>query len=80
MIVSSFIGVYEGMVPMIIFIVPLAISLGWDSPHAGLGDRFFTAAPCWLRIRRHQPFTMAVARRLAVLPSSRGRPFGWSSL
>ena len=30
MIVSSFVGIYKGMVPLVIFIIPIALSLGWD--------------------------------------------------
>jgi uncharacterized ion transporter superfamily protein YfcC len=66
MSVSSFVGIYEGMVPMIIFILPIAISLGWDTM-TGLGMSllplafgFASSVTC--------PFTIAVAQRIADLP------------
>ena len=66
MAVSSFIGVYEGMVPMIIFIVPLAISLGWDSL-TGLGMSLLPLAFGFASAVTN-PFTIAVAQRIADLP------------
>lgn len=66
MAVSSFIGVYEGMVPMIIFIVPLAISLGWDSL-TGLGMSLLPLAFGFASAVTN-PFTIAVAQRIAELP------------
>jgi uncharacterized ion transporter superfamily protein YfcC len=36
MSVAAFVGMYEEMVPLIIFVIPVAISLGWDSL-TGLG-------------------------------------------
>jgi uncharacterized ion transporter superfamily protein YfcC len=66
MSVSSFIGVYEGMVPMIIFIVPLAISLGWDSL-TGLGISLLPLAFGFASAVTN-PFTIAVAQRIADLP------------
>jgi uncharacterized ion transporter superfamily protein YfcC len=66
MAVSSFIGVYEGMVPMIIFVVPLAISLGWDSL-TGLGMSLLPLAFGFASAVTN-PFTIAVAQRIADLP------------
>lgn len=66
MAVSSFIGVYEGMVPMIIFIVPLAISLGWDSL-TGLGISLLPLAFGFASSVTN-PFTVAVAQKIADLP------------
>lgn len=66
MVVSSFIGVYEGLVPMIIFIVPLAISLGWDSL-TGLGISLLPLAFGFASSVTN-PFTIAVAQRIADLP------------
>ncbi|MDA3901004.1 MAG: hypothetical protein PF637_10860 [Spirochaetes bacterium] len=66
MFMSSFLGIYEGLVPLIIFIVPLAHSLGWDSL-TGLGISLlplsfgFAAAVT-------NPFTVAVAQSIADLP------------
>ncbi|GMO40163.1 MAG: hypothetical protein Pg6C_00910 [Treponemataceae bacterium] len=64
MVLAAFVGIYEGMVPMIIFIIPIAISLGWDSL-TGLGMSLlplsfgFAAAVT-------NPFT--IAQRIADLP------------
>ncbi len=66
MAVSSFIGVYEGMVPMIVFMVPLAISLGWDSL-TGLGISLLPLAFGFASAVTN-PFTIAVAQRIADLP------------
>lgn len=66
MTVSSFIGVYEGLVPMIIFLVPLAISLGWDSL-TGLGISLLPLAFGFASAVTN-PFTVAVAQRIADLP------------
>jgi len=66
MAISSFIGVYEGMIPMIIFIVPLAISLGWDSL-TGLGISLLPLAFGFASAVTN-PFTVAVAQRIADLP------------
>ncbi len=66
MAVSSFIGVYEGLVPMIIFIVPLSISLGWDSL-TGLGISLLPLAFGFASAVTN-PFTIAVAQRIADLP------------
>jgi uncharacterized ion transporter superfamily protein YfcC len=66
MIVSSFVGIFEGMIPLVIFIIPTAISLGWDSL-TGLGISLlplafgFTAAVT-------NPLTIAIAQRIAGLP------------
>lgn len=66
MFTSSFIGVYEGMVPMIVFIVPLAISLGFDSL-TGLGMSLLPMAFGFASAVTN-PFTIAVAQRIADLP------------
>lgn len=66
MFTSSFIGVYEGMVPMIVFIVPLAISLGFDSL-TGLGMSLLPMAFGFAAAVTN-PFTIAVAQRIADLP------------
>ncbi len=66
MAVSSFLGVYEGMVPMIVFIVPLAVSLGWDSL-TGLGMSLLPLAFGFASAVTN-PFTIAVAQRIADLP------------
>ena len=66
MSVSSFIGVYEGLVPMIIFLVPLSISLGWDSL-TGLGISLLPLSFGFASAVTN-PFTIAVAQRIADLP------------
>ncbi len=70
---SAFIGVYEGMVPMIIFIVPLAISLGWDSL-TGLGLSLLPLAFGFAAAVTN-PFTIAVAQKIADLPLFSGSVF-----
>lgn len=66
MFLSAFLGIYEGLVPLIIFIVPLAHSLGWDSL-TGLGMSLlpmsfgFAAAVT-------NPFTIGVAQQIAEIP------------
>ncbi|HUX12734.1 MAG TPA: hypothetical protein VMW87_06875 [Spirochaetia bacterium] len=66
MAVSSFLGVYEGMVPMIVFIVPLALSLGWDSL-TGLGMSLLPLSFGFASAVTN-PFTIAVAQKIAGLP------------
>ena len=66
MVISSFVGIYEGMVPMIIFILPIAISLGFDSL-TGLGMSLLPLAFGFASSVTN-PFTIAVAQRIADLP------------
>jgi uncharacterized ion transporter superfamily protein YfcC len=66
MAVSSFVGIYEGMVPMIIFIIPVAISLGFDTM-TGLGMSLLPLAFGFASAVTN-PFTIAVAQRIADLP------------
>jgi uncharacterized ion transporter superfamily protein YfcC len=66
MILSSFVGIYEGMVPMIIFIIPIAISLGWDSL-TGLGMSLLPLAFGFASAVTN-PFSIAVAQKIADLP------------
>ncbi|MDR1930048.1 MAG: hypothetical protein LBQ44_05385 [Treponema sp.] len=66
MSVSSFVGIYEGMVPMIIFIIPIAISLGWDTM-TGLGISLLPLAFGFSSAVTN-PFSIAVAQRIADLP------------
>jgi len=66
MAISSFLGIYEGMVPMIVFIVPLALSLGWDS-FTGLGMSLLPLAFGFASAVTN-PFTVAIAQRIADLP------------
>ena len=64
--VSSFVGIYEGMVPLVIFIIPVAISLGWDSL-TGLGMSLLPLAFGFASAITN-PFTIAVAQKIADLP------------
>ncbi|QQO09525.1 YfcC family protein [Breznakiella homolactica] len=66
MVCSSFVGIYEGMVPMIIFIIPVALSLGWDSL-TGLGMSLLPLAFGFASAVTN-PFTIAVAQKIADLP------------
>ena len=66
MFLSSFLGIYEGLVPMIIFIVPLAYSLGWDSL-TGLGISLLPLAFGFAAAVTN-PFTVAIAQGIAELP------------
>jgi uncharacterized ion transporter superfamily protein YfcC len=66
MVVSSFVGIYEGMVPMIIFIIPVAISLGFDTM-TGLGMSLLPLAFGFASSVTN-PFSIAVAQRIADLP------------
>ena len=69
---ASFVGMYEEMVPLIIFIVPIAISLGWDSL-TGLGMSLLPMAFGFAAAVTN-PFTIAVAQRIADLPLFSGAP------
>jgi uncharacterized ion transporter superfamily protein YfcC len=72
MVLSGFVGIYEGAVPLIIFIIPVAISLGWDSL-TGLGMSLLPMA-FGLASAVTNPFTVAVAQRIADLPLFSGAP------
>ena len=64
--VSSFVGMYEEMVALVIFIIPVAISLGWDSL-TGLGMSLLPLAFGFASAVTN-PFTIAVAQKIAGLP------------
>lgn len=66
MFMAAFLGVYEGLVPLIVFIIPLAYSLGWDSL-TGLGMSLLPLA-FGFSAAVSNPFTIAVAQRIAELP------------
>jgi len=66
MFLAAFLGIYEGMVPLIIFIVPLSLSLGWDSL-TGLGISLLPMAFGFAAAVTN-PFTIAVAQNIAELP------------
>ena len=69
---ASFVGMYEEMVPLIIFIIPIAIALGWDSL-TGLGMSLLPMAFGFASAVTN-PFTIAVAQRIADLPLFSGAP------
>ena len=66
MSMASFVGIYEEMVPLIIFVVPVAISLGWDSL-TGLGMSLLPLAFGFASAVTN-PFSIAVAQKIAGLP------------
>jgi uncharacterized ion transporter superfamily protein YfcC len=66
MAVSSLVGMFEELVPLIIFIIPVAISLGWDSL-TGLGMSLLPVAFGFASAITN-PFTIAVAQKIAGLP------------
>lgn len=66
MFMASVIGIFEAMVPMVIFMVPLALALGWDSL-VGLGMTMLALA-LGFSAAITNPFTIVVAQELAELP------------
>ena len=66
MCVSSFVGIYEEMIALVIFVIPVAISLGWDSL-TGLGMSLLPLA-FGFSSSVTNPFTIAVAQKIAGLP------------
>jgi uncharacterized ion transporter superfamily protein YfcC len=66
MITASFVGMFEELIPLIIFIIPIAISLGWDSL-TGLGISLLPMA-FGFSAAVFNPFTIAVAQRIAGIP------------
>ena len=70
MLLSSFVGLYEGLLPIVIFIVPLAITLGWDSL-TGLGMSLL-AMGFGFAAAVTNPFTVQVPQKVAELPVNSG--------
>ena len=66
MFAAAVLGIYEAMVPMIVFIVPLALILGWDSL-TGLGMSLL-ALSFGFSAAITNPFTIGVAQTIADLP------------
>ena len=66
MFLASVLGIYEAMVPLIVFIVPLSLTLGWDSL-TGLGMSLLPMAFGFAAAITN-PFTIGVAQRIADLP------------
>ncbi|MBN2051623.1 MAG: YfcC family protein [Spirochaetales bacterium] len=70
MFIAAVLGIYESMVPMIVFIVPLAHILGWDSM-TGLGMSLLPLA-FGFSAAVTNPFTIGVAQSIAELPMFSG--------
>jgi len=66
MVMAAVLGIYESMVPLIVFIVPLAHILGWDSM-VGLGMSLLPLA-FGFSAAITNPFTIGVAQKIAELP------------
>lgn len=66
MVLAAVLGIYESLVPLIVFIVPLAHILGWDSM-VGLGMSLLPLA-FGFSAAVTNPFTIGVAQRIAELP------------
>jgi uncharacterized ion transporter superfamily protein YfcC len=66
MFVAAVLGIYEGMVPMVVLVVPLAYALGWDSM-TGLGMSLLAMA-FGFSASVTNPFTIGVAQKIAGLP------------
>jgi uncharacterized ion transporter superfamily protein YfcC len=73
MFMAAFLGVYEGLVPLIVFVVPLALSLGWDSL-TGLGMSLLPLAFGFAAAVTN-PFTIGIAQKIAELPLFSGAGF-----
>ena len=66
MALAAVLGIYESMIPLIVFIVPLAHILGWDSM-VGLGMSLLPLA-FGFSAAITNPFTIGVAQKIAELP------------
>lgn len=66
MFAAAVLGIYEGMVPMVVLVVPLAYALGWDSM-TGLGMSLLAMA-FGFSASVTNPFTIGVAQKIAGLP------------
>ncbi len=66
MFMAAVLGIYEALVPLIVFVVPLAHILGWDSL-VGLGMSLLPLAFGFAAAITN-PFTIGVAQTIAELP------------
>jgi uncharacterized ion transporter superfamily protein YfcC len=66
MVASSVLGIYEETAPLVVFIVPLALYLGWDSL-TGLGMSLL-ALGYGFAAATMDPFMVTIAQKLAGLP------------
>jgi len=73
MLAPSLLGIYEELVPTVVFIVPLALALGWDSM-TGLGMSLLALA-FGFAASVFNPFTVGVAQGIASLPLFSGAWF-----
>ncbi|MFW6228076.1 MAG: YfcC family protein [Alkalispirochaeta sp.] len=70
MISGAVLGIFEAMVPLIVFVVPLSHTLGWDSL-TGLGMSLLPLAFGFAAAVTN-PFTIGVAQTIAELPMFSG--------
>jgi len=73
MAAPSLLGIYEELVPAVVFIVPLALALGWDTM-TGLGMSLLALA-FGFSASVFNPFTVGVAQSIASLPLFSGSWF-----
>jgi uncharacterized ion transporter superfamily protein YfcC len=66
MVMGAVLGIFEAMVPLIVFVVPLSHMLGWDSL-TGLGMSLLPLAFGFAAAVTN-PFTIGVAQTIAELP------------
>ena len=66
MLLAAVLGIYEALVPLIVFIIPLSHMLGWDSM-TGLGMSLLPLA-FGFSAAVTNPFTIGVAQSIADLP------------
>lgn len=66
MVSGAILGIFEAMVPLIVFVVPLSYMLGWDSL-TGLGMSLLPLAFGFAAAVTN-PFTIGVAQTIAELP------------
>ncbi|MBN2651596.1 MAG: YfcC family protein [Spirochaetales bacterium] len=67
---ASVLGIFEAMLPMIVFVVPLAIVLGWDSL-TGLGMSLLSVSFGFAAAVTN-PFSIVTPQRIAQLPDYSG--------
>jgi uncharacterized ion transporter superfamily protein YfcC len=66
MLLAAVLGIYEALVPLIVFVIPLSHMLGWDSM-TGLGMSLLPLA-FGFSAAVTNPFTIGVAQTIADLP------------
>ncbi len=73
MLAPSLLGIYEELVPVVVFVVPMAVALGWDEL-TGLGMSLLPLA-FGFAASVFNPFTVGVAQSIASLPLFSGAWF-----